>query len=111
MNQAGSKRRPAMDENDNRSAITAIMGALSHGDTKPFAAAMAEDFAWHVMGTTAWSGSFVGKNEVRGRLMKNLFAQFGSLYTNKAKRILADGDFVVVECEGAVTTKRGKPYN
>ena len=100
-----------MDENRNRAVITAIMEALSRGDTRPFAAAMAEDFAWHMKGSTPWSGSFTGKAEVRGRLMKSLFGQFATTYTNRASRILADGDFVVVECEGQVTTKAGKAYN
>lgn len=57
-------------------------------------------------GTTPWSGSFVGKAEVRERILQPLFAQFATQYTNTATRILADGDFVVVECRGNVTTSR-----
>jgi hypothetical protein len=95
----------------NKQAISAIMDALSCGETRPFADAMADDFVWRITGTTAWSGEYIGKAEVRGRLMKSLFAQFATPYRNTAQRILADGDFVVVECRGEVTTKSGKPYN
>ena len=100
-----------MDQRDNRAIVTAVMDALATGDTRPFAEAMADDFAWHMMGTTPWSGSFVGKDVVRGRLMRTLFAQFATPYTNRASRIMADGDMVVVECAGAVTTTGGKAYN
>jgi ketosteroid isomerase-like protein len=95
----------------NKAIITSAMDALSRGETLPFADAMADDFVWRMIGTTAWSGEFIGKDDVRGRLMKNLFGQFATPYRNKAKRILADGDFVVVECNGEVTTKSGKQYN
>lgn len=95
----------------NRAIVTGIMEALSRGERQPFADAMADDFTWHMMGTTAWSGTFAGKTEVRQRLIAPLFTQFGSHYTNTPKRILADGEFVVVESRGNVTTKTGKPYS
>lgn len=94
----------------NRAIVTGIMEALSRGERQPFADAMADDFTWHMMGTTAWSGTFSGKTDVRQRLIAPLFAQFGSHYTNTPKRIFADGDVVVVESRGDVTTKTGKPY-
>lgn len=94
----------------NRAIVTGIMEALSRGERQPFADAMADDFTWHMMGTTAWSGTFTGKAEIRQRLIAPLFTQFGSHYTNTPKRILADGEFVVVESRGNVTTKTGKPY-
>lgn len=43
--------------------------------------------------------------------MKPLFSQFADKYTNTAHRIIAEDDYVVVECRGHVTTKTGKPYN
>ena len=94
----------------NRALITSIMEALSRGDRQPFSDAMADDFTWRMIGTTPWSGTFTGKAVIRERLTGPLFTQFGSRYTNTPKRILADGDFVVVECRGNVTTKTGKPY-
>ncbi|GFE85071.1 nuclear transport factor 2 family protein [Steroidobacter agaridevorans] len=94
----------------NRAIVTGIMEALSRGERQPFADAMAEDFTWNMIGTTAWSGKYRGKADVRQRLFTPLFSQFGSHYTNTPKRILADGDFVVVESWGNVTTKLGKRY-
>ncbi|HEY0682068.1 MAG TPA: nuclear transport factor 2 family protein [Steroidobacter sp.] len=94
----------------NRAIVTGIMEALSRGDLQPFGEAMADDFTWHMIGTTPWSGTFTGKAHIRERLTRPLFTQFGTHYTNTPKRILADADFVVVECRGNVTTKTGKPY-
>lgn len=94
----------------NRALITRAMEALSRGDRQPFGDAMADDFTWHMTGTTPWSGTFAGKADVRERVIAPLFAQFATQYTNTPKRIHADGDFVIVECQGNVITKTGKPY-
>jgi ketosteroid isomerase-like protein len=84
---------------------------MAKGDSNPFAQAMSEGFTWRMMGGTAWSGTYSGKADVRGRMLKALFQQFATPYRSVARRVHADGDFVIVECEGEVTTKRGLPYN
>jgi ketosteroid isomerase-like protein len=43
--------------------------------------------------------------------MAPLFAQFADRYTNTAEQFIADGDHVVVQSRGRVTTKAGEPYN
>jgi uncharacterized protein len=100
-----------MSATDNKRVMQEIFAELAKGNGMPFVDAMADDFTWKLLGTTKWSRSYVGKQAVRRELMAPLFAQFADRYTNTAHRILADGDFVVVECEGRVTTKAGKPYN
>jgi ketosteroid isomerase-like protein len=66
-------------------------------------------FRWTVKGTTPWSRTYRGKQAVRRELLAPLFGQFAGTYTNRANRILCDGNVVVVECEGNVVTKSGKP--
>lgn len=95
----------------NKELMREIYDELSKGNRMPFRNAMAEDFRWIMKGNTAWSRTYEGRDAVRTKLLQPLFAQFGNDYRNKALRILADGDHVVVECEGSVTTKSGKPYN
>jgi ketosteroid isomerase-like protein len=95
----------------NRATITAIMEAVSRGETRPFGDAMAEDFTWRMTGTTAWSGTYVGKADVQQRMLKTLRQQWATQYKSTPSRILADGDYVVVETRGEVVTKAGKPYN
>lgn len=95
----------------NKQLMQAIFSELSQGNTRPFRDAMADDFRWTVTGSTSWSGNYRGKQAVLSELFAPLFAQFADRYTNTADRIIAEGDHVVVECCGRVTTKAGKPYN
>jgi uncharacterized protein len=96
---------------ENKQLMQAIFSELSAGNTRPFRDAMADDFSWTATGTTSWSGTYRGKQAVLGELFEPLFAQFADRYTNTADRFIAEGDHVVVECRGRVTTKAGTPYN
>ena len=100
-----------MTTSDNKQLLQRIFASLAECDSRPFADAMAEDFRWIMKGKTAWSRTYEGRDVVREELIKPLYAQFTDEYANTASRIFADGDYVIVECEGRVTTKAGKPYN
>jgi Ketosteroid isomerase-related protein len=100
-----------MGARENKQLLQSAFAELAKGNGKPFLDAMAEDFCWHLMGTTAWSRSYRGKQAVMNELMRPLFGQFADQYTNSAIRIIAEDDYAVVECRGRVNTKSGKPYN
>ena len=95
---------------ENKALVAHIFEARLRGDPGPFIDAMADDFVWRIIGTTAWSGDYIGKANVRERLTKPLYAQLTAPTRLTPKRILADGDCVVVECEGDATTIRGDRY-
>jgi uncharacterized protein len=95
----------------NKQLMQGIFAELSRGNSRPFREAMAEDFSWTIIGSTRWSGTYRGKDAVLEDLIAPLFAQFADRYTNVAERFIAEGEHVVVECRGRVTTKAGKPYN
>jgi ketosteroid isomerase-like protein len=101
----------AMQEVENGKIIAAIMAEVAKGNTAPFADAMADDFAWRIMAVGLWRKTYEGKDVVRTQLFAPLFAQFEGRYTSTPTGIFADGDHVIVETQGAVTTKRGMPYN
>src|SRR5262249_22601955 len=84
--------------------------ARARRDPAPFFAAMADDFVWRITGSTAWSGDYVGKADVRERLLKPLYAQFTAPTNITPSRFIAEGDFVVVECKGEATTVSGERY-
>jgi ketosteroid isomerase-like protein len=96
---------------ENKHLVERIFSELAKGNGRPFVDSMADDFTWIVKGTTAWSGTYRGKEAVRTELLDPLLAQFASPYTNTARRIIAEGDHVVVECQGNVTTSAGKRYD
>jgi ketosteroid isomerase-like protein len=99
-----------MTPTENKALVQNIMDARSRREHAPFLAAMADDFVWRIIGSTAWSGEYVGKTDVRERLLKPLYAQFTAPSRIMPTRILADGDHVVVECHGDATTVSGERY-
>jgi ketosteroid isomerase-like protein len=100
----------AMTTVENKALVQRIMEARAQGDHGPFRAAMADDFVWRIIGKTAWSGTYNGKAVVMERLLAPLYAQFTAPSRITPSRILADGDYVVVECEGDATTLSGERY-
>ena len=94
----------------NKQLMQHIFDELARGNGRPFIDSLADDVCWTMIGSTAWSGTYRGKQAVRETLLKPLFAKFADTYTNTALRIIAEDDHVVVECRGRVTTKAGEPY-
>jgi len=95
----------------NKQIMQALFDELALGNGKPFVAAMADDIVWNITGDTFWSGRYAGKEAVLKELLAPLFAQFESRYRNRALRMTAENDIVVVECRGEVNTRSGKAYN
>jgi ketosteroid isomerase-like protein len=96
---------------ENKRLVEQVFAELADGNGRPFMDLLGDDIRWTVMGSGEWSRTYEGKPAVIGELMRPLFDQFADTYRNTASLILADGDHVVVECQGQVTTKSGKPYN
>lgn len=94
----------------NKQLMQEAFADLAHGDGQRFVDLMADDFVWRMIGTNTWSGTYTGKSTVRRELLDPLFAQFADRYQNHAVRFIAEDDFVVVECRGRATTRRGKNY-
>lgn len=99
-----------MTADTNKQRLEAAFTALAEGDGSPFVGLMAEDFSWHTIGTTSWSGTFRGKKVVRDQLFRPLLAQFAGGYRNAASRFIAEDEFVVVECQADAITRSGVPY-
>jgi ketosteroid isomerase-like protein len=100
-----------MSPADNKRLMQDAFEHLAHGDGRPFADLMADDFTWIITGRTAWSRAYEGKEAVREQLLGPLFAQFADRYRNTAQRFIAEGEWVVVQCRGSVGTKRGQRYD
>ena len=66
---------------ENKELMQRICAALATGDAAPLRAAMADDFCWTVMGATAWSGTYRGKEVVLRDLLAPLVAQFAGTRT------------------------------
>ncbi|MEE4376029.1 MAG: nuclear transport factor 2 family protein [Candidatus Competibacteraceae bacterium] len=73
--------------------------------------ALAEDIRWTLIGTTMYSGTYVGKDEVVQKLVTPLFAQLGTGFQVQIQRAIAEDDHVVVQFQGRARTKTGVPYD
>jgi hypothetical protein len=96
---------------ENKRLVEEVFAELADGNGQPFMDLLGDDIRWTVLGSGEWSGTYETKPTVIAELMRPLFSQFATAYRNRASLILADGDHVVVACQGEVTTKSGKPYN
>jgi uncharacterized protein len=94
----------------NKQLMENIFAALAEGNGKVFLDHLAENFCWTITGSSAWSGTYRGKQVVQTDLLHPLFSQFAERYTNRAHRFIAEGEHVVVECRGNTTTKAGQSY-
>jgi ketosteroid isomerase-like protein len=104
---AYEKRRALMGAAKNKKLVT---DALTGGGNS-FLDAMAEDIRWKLIGTTKYSGTFVGKNEAAQKLVTPLFAQLEAGIHAEIQRVIAEDDYVVVQFQGRARTKSGVPYD
>lgn len=100
-----------MDAIKNKQAMQEIFSELSKGNNKALINAMSEEMCWNWMGTGHRAKSFVGKPAVVHELLAAAQTTIKQPSKAKVHRILADGDYVVVESTGQNTTTDGKEYN
>jgi ketosteroid isomerase-like protein len=99
-----------MSAADNKRLLQHIYLELANGNSRPFVEAMADDFSWIALGTTAWSGVYAGKKAVIEELFASLRNEMEGRIKTVPHRFIADEDAVVVEARGDNITKAGKPY-
>ena len=100
-----------MSTEQNKTLMRAAFEALGRGDSRPYLDLLDDDFSFTITGHNPWSRTIRGKEAVRRELYGPLFAQFADRYTAQLVNLIAEGDMVVVEHHGCVTTKRGDLYN
>ena len=96
---------------ENRQLLQDIFAATAQGDSRPLVEHMADDFRWTIAGNGRWSRSYEGKQAMLTELFAVLRQRIEGRIKMIPQRILADGDFVVVEARGDNVTKTGLPYN
>lgn len=99
-----------MEAATNKQLMQAAFARLAEGDARPLVRLMSDDFKWTVIGSTRWSRCYDGKPAVLAELLKPLADRLAVPLRNRASRIIAENDMVVVECRGQAVTKRGAPY-
>jgi hypothetical protein len=99
-----------MSAETNKAALRTIFDATARGDGRPFVSALADDVRWTIIGSTAWSRTYAGKQAVLAELLGPLASQIDGANTIIAERMIAEGDWVAVEGRGDNVTCKGVPY-
>src|SRR5260370_24887268 len=94
----------------NRARMEHVFAETAQGNGRPFLDALAEDASWTIMGATGWSKTYQGKAAIMNDLIAPLRRVLAPPLRTHARRIVADGDIVVVEAQGQNVTRDGKPY-
>ncbi|MFZ1122151.1 MAG: nuclear transport factor 2 family protein [Candidatus Binataceae bacterium] len=100
-----------MSAAENKELIRNMFAELGKGNVQAFLGAMADDVRFTVMGTTRFSGTCNGKQEVINKLLGPLNAQLEAGIIVTPDNFIAEGDFVVMQARGNAKAKNGKSYN
>jgi uncharacterized protein (TIGR02246 family) len=96
---------------DNKRLVREAFDALARADSRPLVDLFAEDAVWTMTGTSSWSRAYRGKQAILDELLRSLAVRLAGRYRATAERILADGDFVVVQAQGHAATQSGQRYD
>jgi ketosteroid isomerase-like protein len=95
----------------NKQLVRAIFAELETGKGALFVATLADNVVMRITGQYSWSRSFTGKEAV----MRDLYGYVRSLVKQGSRtiplHIFADGDHVIVEARGAMTTLARETYD
>ena len=96
---------------ENKRLMQQIFARVAVGDGSLFVEHLADDVVMRVSGQNSWSRTFTGKQSV----LRDLFGIVRERTTGTRKtiplRFVAEGDIVVIEARGEMTSKTGVPYN
>jgi uncharacterized protein len=95
----------------NKQLVHYVFTELAEGNSQPLVAHMADDVRWVITGRSAWSQTWVGKEAVVHNLFGLLRERIAGRIRIVPRRLVADGDTVVVEARGANTTRDGAFYD
>jgi ketosteroid isomerase-like protein len=96
---------------ENKQLIQNMFAELSKGNAEAFLGNMADNVRFNLIGTTKYSGTFNGKQELISKLLAPLTAQLEGGITLTPENFIAEGDYVAMQARGKATTKGGKSYN
>ena len=91
-------------------AAATALDAFNRGDVVAYLDLFADDMDFWLPGTTKFSGRLKGKDAFMG-LGGRLAAEIDGLITLTLDHMVAGGDWVVTQTQGAATTGDGQAYN
>lgn len=96
---------------ENKQFIANMFAELSKGNSEAFLNALADDVRFTIIGSTKYSGTFNGKQDLIARLLAPLAAQVEGAMSITPDNLIADGDFVAMQARGKALSKNGERYD
>ena len=96
---------------ENKEIVRNMFAELSKGNPEGFLGKMADDVCFTIIGTTKFSGTCSGKQELISKVLGPLSAQLEGGLTITPENFIADGDYVAMQALGKSNTKSGGTYN
>ena len=100
-----------MSTSENKKLIQEAFAAWADGDGMAFFNLLAEEACWTVIGNCPISGTYMSRQQLIEDALKPQREKLAGPPTPTITRLIAEGDYVVIEWAGRATTKSGKPYN
>ena len=100
-----------MSASGNKELIRNMFAELGKGNAQAFMDAMADDIRFTIIGTTKFSATFKGKQELAEKLLGPLGAALEDALVITPDNLIADGDFVAMQSRGKSLAKNGKRYD
>ena len=96
---------------ENKQVVLDFYEAGARGDMNSCFALLADDITWTNIGTTKFSGTYVGKRAIAEELLGPLFSQLKAGIASQIEQLIAEGDIVVAQTSGTAETTGGVAYN
>lgn len=96
---------------ENKELLRHAFTEVAKGNGRPFVQLLADDVRWTIIGSTAWSRTYEGKQSVLDDLLRPLAKQLRGRTIIAADRFIAEDDLVVVEGRGRNSTVDGVRYH
>jgi ketosteroid isomerase-like protein len=96
---------------ENKQFISNMFAELSKGNGDAFLNAMADDVRFTIIGTSKYSGTYNGKQELINKLLAPLNAQVEGGMTITPDNLIAEGDYVAMQARGKALSKNGRRYD
>ena len=92
-------------------AVRRAFEGVRRGDLATLIELLAADVVYRLIGSTAVSGTYRGRDAVVARLFTPLGAALAAPLRFEIEGLLSDGDRVVMQATGHTTLRSGAPYN
>ena len=96
---------------ENKQVVLDFYEAGARGDMDACFALLADDVTWTNIGSTKFSGTYIGKQALAENLLGPLFVELKAGISSQIEQLTAEGDIVVAQTSGNAETRDGTPYN